>query len=690
MQRDRLPYVESHTGWRSFFVAILLAAVLGLGFRLYFSSVRLKTWVTTGIESQKKKSAHPFAVSFDRASLSLARGWIPEFAVVLTGVKIAPSTDCHPEASITIGRLRLPFRLRSLAIGRVALGLINAEDMRVDLDGLRARCARTQPPEWAAEPVVTAPVAAAPTESSALIVATAPQPWWTDEQFEKARAIVEGIEFSRATLEFEDHRKEIYLDSFEAIFRSGGRIGVQTEMRIPPPVVYHEDIPPLKVEGEATSEKANLVISVRVSEGSLVTKANFTPGENQTLRIDANLTVRSLPLSMITPLMRKSGLADQKFNPKFLWLDCDASISGAFQGLFQKHPLTLRDCHIEGDGTDIQLKSAERLPTGVWSPFTVQIVSLDLAKLLATVGVRGPDGVIAQFGRLQGDLHFEATDSARFEGSLRDVDLSFSNQSVRALQKIESIGLAVTIAKDQVNARFEKPILRNGEVDGFLSLHLDRSLKRGSAEATIGHLSFDPAVQSLLVNGTFGTVDGVAKATIQDSRITDFSARIKLGSTTGSVLKFEGLEVVADRKGDEPPKVIFDSPALQLNQGSAFFKSLEPAFFGHVFDGEWIPLRKFHAETALFGPTETTVFEWSRATAVLEAGQIQFTSIGALTQDRQLSGVFQLDYPLVKKLAWKLTGSLAAPALSDQAESLAKFKSRVEINDRVLGLKNSK
>lgn len=687
-QRSRLPrrppYLDSQAGWRALFIIILVAAIFGLSFRLYFSPARLKAWVTTAINEQKHKSAHPFAVSFDRAEVSLARGWWPEFAVVLSQLKIAPSSDCRPEASIFIGRLRLPIRLRSLALGRAAIGVIRAEDLKVDLDELRAKCDVK---------------AAAPAASSAS-VEEPPQlkrpdafpgepahPWWTDDQFEKARANVEGIEFSRATLQFEGRQKEIYLDSFEALFKSDGHVRLETDVRIPPAAAYNEAVPPLRIEGDATSEIANLLISVHVSEGSLVSKAKLTPAKNQTLKIETDLTVENLPLSMMTPLMRKSGLADQNFNPKFLWLNCIAKISGEFQGLFQKSPLHLSNCRIEGDGTNILLNEATRTPDGLWSPFVVDIGSLDVAKLLSTIGVRGPDGIVAQFGRLQGQVKYQKTNMADFNGTLRDVALSFSSESVRSLQKIQSVSVALSMASERVSAVLDQARLENGEMAGSLTANLDRHLTEGKIELDLQRLVFDPAIQSLLVRGQLGPMSGSAKAKLMQSRITDFVSNLKLSTGSGDVVRFEGLDVSAKRQGDDPPKINFEAREFAMNQASKFFRSFQPAFFGHRFQSAWVTLKKFRAETTLLGASEPTVFEWSPMTASLEDGQIQVISRGSFNPKHELSGSLQIDFPAVKKLIWKLSGTTAAPLLSDQTESLSKFKSRVEFDDAALGMK---
>lgn len=681
-KNHRAVYLDAHAGWRAVFVSLLLAAVLGLGFRLYFSPPRLKAWVTAALEQQKRQMAHPFALSFSDVQLRLSDGARPQLAVVVTNVKIAPNPECHPEASVFIGELRLPFRLFSLLSGRAAIGVVGARDIRVDLDGLRAHCEPRTPANTASVvPTAISGVKSAPSENSAL------KPWWTDEQFTTVRSFVEGLEFSRAVLQFENRTKEIYLDSFSALFRRGGEIQVETEIRIPPSVTYGEQLPPLKIEGDATSLRANLLVSAQMSEGSLATTATLTPAENQALFMNAQMQVRSVPLSMLSPFMRKTGLADDRFQPKFLWLDCSASIAGPFQGILEKSSLKLEGCRIVGDGTEIELKAAERKPNGEWKPFDVQVVSLELAKMFATIGVHGPDGVADNFGHLIGDIHVESANEAQFKGKLHNANVNFSNRKVRASQKIQSAKVEISIARERVKGVFNDFVLLNGELKGEVSIDLSRALREGSLKVDLQILKFDPVVQNVLVGGALGPIVGFAKAKIEKSQLTDFESKLKVGETQASDFSFEGATINAERKGEAPPRLLIDSPRFKLNRTSLVFHALEPLFFTHEFaDAETaFTIEQPHIEMLILEHGE---IEWLKSKASMEHGQIQFVTEGTMNRDHLISGSLQVDYPRVKKLRWNLKGQFQSPIIQGTGDELSQLKSRAEIDDKVLGLKH--
>ncbi|MEK7355516.1 MAG: hypothetical protein AAB250_03660, partial [Bdellovibrionota bacterium] len=392
-------YVDSERGWRYLFFSIALAGIAGLAFRLYFSPERLKGWVDEALKQQKG----PAAYAFDGAKIRLARGSIPEFSVVLTGVRVAPAPKCNPEPSLSIAELTLPFRMMSLLSGRFAVGTITAEDMVVDLDGFKKRCDET--PAAPLMPVKPVTNVAKPAPSAPAVTSETPVPWWTDEQLNAARSFVEGVDFKRVEVQFEEKSKRIFLDSFAADVDSAGLLNVSTELRVPPEIVYDEKIPPLILELKATSMRADAKLLAGLDEGRLATTAVFTPGPDRTLDIDMQMSVDDVPLSTVIPLMKKAGITDQAFEPRFLWLDCNAKIKGPFQGLFTKAPFEIETCSIAGDGTRIDIAKATRRPDGTWEPFAMVLKAVDLNKLSRTLGVSGPDGIASDFGNREVRLH---------------------------------------------------------------------------------------------------------------------------------------------------------------------------------------------------------------------------------------------------------------------------------------------
>ncbi|MES2963312.1 MAG: hypothetical protein V4760_05435 [Bdellovibrionota bacterium] len=655
-------YVDSQRGWQYLFFSIAIACIAGLAFRLYLSPDRLKGWVDDALKRQKG----PAAYAFDGAKIRLARGSIPEFSVVLTGVRIAPAPKCNPEPSLRIAELTLPFRFSSLFSGHFAVGTISAEDMVVDLDGFKKRCPET-PVVKALEPRANAPVAK---ESQQPTPATEPSvpgdihPWWTEEQIRAARSFVLGVDFKRVEIQFEERSKRIFLDSFAAeVDADSGRLDVSTELRVPPEIIYDEKVPPLRLEIRATAMRADAKLIAGFNEGRLETNAVLTPGPDRTLDVDMQLDVRNVPLSTVIPLMKKAGITDQAFQPRFLWLDCGAKIKGPFQGLFNKSPFLIENCSIEGDGTKIEIARALRHPDGNWEPLGVSVKKLDLNKLFRTLGLSGPEGIASDFGNLTGEIELRGPDDATFAGRLENAKLSFSRRSVRVEQRIARLAGRFTLREGRFRGGITDALVDNGEFAGELAFDLDRKLRSGNVKVELKTLSFDPRVQALLVDGLMGPVAGSGVALIDQGKLVSLESKLEVGKTEGREWKFEKAELGTSMKNGSGVLVTISSPLLELNKTSALYRTITPIFFGHSFDGDWIGLEKMSFDVRV---PEGGGLRWSKASATLEKGRIAMSSEGAMSRERALFGWIEVDYP--------------------KAKNLKELKRRIEIDDEALGL----
>lgn len=669
-------YVDSQRGWQYLFFSIAIACIAGLAFRLYLSPERLKGWVDEALKRQKGTAAY----AFDGAKIRLARGSIPEFSVVLTGVRVAPAPKCNPEPSLRIAELTLPFRFSSLFTGHFAVSTISAEDMVVDLDGFKKKC-EEQPVAKAAavKDAAPAPMPAAPAATAATV-----QPWWTDEQLRAAQSFVEGVDFKRVEIQFEERTKRVYLESFAAeVDEDSGRLNVSTELRIPPEIAYDEKIPPLLLEIEATSTRADVSLLAGLDEGRLSTTAVMTPGPDRTIDVDMQMQVDDVPLSAVIPLMKKAGITDQAFQPRFLWLDCNAKIKGPFQGLFNKSPFFIENCSIAGDGTRIEIAKALRHPDGKWEPMTLALRRVDLNKLFRTLALTGPEGIANDFGNLTGEIQIRDPDDASFEGSLENARLVFSRRSVRVEQRIARLNGRFDLVGGRFKGRVKDALVDNGEFSGELAFDLDRRLRSGDVRVDVTTLVFDPRVQALLVDGLMGPLSGSGEAKIENGKLASLDSRLTVGKTEGRDWRFEKASLQTSLVGGNGVSVNVTSPLFEVSKASTLYTTLAPIFFTHEFAGDWVPFESFVFDARV---PEGGGIRWSKARASLEKGRITIASEGAMSRERALFGWIEVDYPKVKKLRWSLGGKTDQPVLDETSASLRELKRRVSIDDETLGL----
>jgi len=498
-----------------------------------------------------------------------------------------------------------------------------------------------------------------------------------------AQDVVEGVSFSRVDLYFEQRAKRVSLENFSArTLRGSDTVELWTDLRIAPEVTFGETLPPLSIQAKATAERADMNIDARLSEGSLKLLAEFHPLDDGGVSIDARAAVRSVPLSTMVPLLTKSGIAGERFKPRFLWLDCEAAIKGRFQGLFGTSPLKLSRCNVEGGGSRIAIDSAVRLPGGGWEPFSVQFQNLDLRRVLSTFSVQGPSGIADEFGRLSGALEVRSRDDAKFTGAIDGIDLRFSKRHVRVVQRVNRLEVTGELRGGRMNSVVDQIELDGGEFDGEFGLEVDRGFDRGSVRAKVRKLIFQPSVSRLLVGGEFGPISGSASGAIAGRAMESFSGEWAVAAVQGSDLRVKNLRVKTAYSASEMA-LSLPAPAIELSRDSRFWQSTLPLFFDHAFDGEWIRVQEASISAAI---SPESGLRWERAQGGLEGGRIQFQSAGQLSREREMRGWVNVGYPLVKRLKWTIGGRFPEARFTADSKALTGLLRRARVDDTVLGL----
>lgn len=674
-------YVDGRRGWRLFFFSFGVACILGLSFRLYFNPDRIQKWIEESIAAHGTS----FGLSFKSARLQLARGAWPLFAVEMTGVEAGPARACRPdEIPIRISHLRVPLRVTSLLFGRLTVGTVSGENLFIDLDQLKNRCPgqasrgsatppSTKPREPAASPDVTAPEKAG-----------VAQPWWTERELGAIEKVVGGFRFSDVELDFENKTKKVLLGRVELKpGEAAGSVEVAAEINLPPELTYGERLPTLSLEAVALPASADVTVTAGMSEGALQADAKLKPAHGGGLDIDARASLDGVPLSTLVPLITKSGVVKGAFRPRFMWMNCEASIRGRFQMLFADNPLTLERCEIEGNGAKISIAKAVRYPDGHWDPFHVEFAHVALGQIMETFDFSFADGILADFGRLSGKLEMSSAAQGAFLGDVEGTQVRFSNHSVRALQKITKLPLKAEWRDGRIEGEIPAAEIEGGAFDGQARFEFDSRHGEGSASIAIRALKLSSAVENLWLGGPLDGFHGKAEARFKDHKLSLFKSRFQLDGLHGSDLKFATAQTVAELEPDGRVALTVHAPELGINEKSWLFQNARPLFFAHRFAGEWIAARDVSIR-ARFGSEGG--FRWDSAQALLAGGKVRISSSGGCTRERDLGGAIFVDYPAVKRLKWRLAGTMEQPILNEDSSAISELKSRGEIDDRALGL----
>lgn len=710
-------YIDNRAGRRSFITAVALSLIVGITFRLYFSPSRMKHLVQGLIDRQ----ASAEQLSFAHARLSLARGARPDFAIVLSNVRLQPPEECYQTPSVSIHELTLPLRILNLLHGQASIGLVSAQDLEIDIDGLKARCsqkitgqatdnaeARTTARAYTGDDAqIDAQIDAHTADTASrtpLGLAAAhqhasdrrevePPRWWSAEQLQSIESVIEGFEFHGVKVYFENKSKYVYLESFSARANARQqRVTVTADIRVPAELVFGETLPLLALDIDAKPDAAEVQMKAHLEEGKLLAHAVLHPSREGGLKIESEMHLTEVPLSTVLPLLQHAGIAQGALQPKFLWLDCSLRIAGPFQGLFNSSPLYLDNCSIEGSGSHIVLEKAVRHPDGNWEPFLVRMQEVDLNRVAELFAQAGPRRYLSDFGRLSGELDIRHPNDAQFAGSIDGAVIDFENRQSHAYQKLKHIDLGLKLDGRRWVGVLDKLESERGDVDGEIDFDVRRDFSEGIFKARFDGLTANSDVQRLLTGGTVQSVSGDGALRIEDQSITAASVDLKLNAVKNSWFEASALDVSVRRVEKAPSHFQLRADRVEVPPQSPIVTDLKALFFEHDFFASKSAKEPFVARDFVVDAEmlDDGGKHWNRAAMSTEAHKIMLSSIGDLSATGDVSGSVMVDYPSVKKLKWLLSGTEDRIKLTPDARTsswINQAQSRSDkIDDSVLGL----
>ncbi len=679
--------VFEQNGFRWFFVTLVVAVLLGLVLRQATSSRRMTALLRSNLEHSQIAEN----LSFSEASLSLADGWWPEIAFLLERVEWRTAPSCQDTAPVQMKRMRVPIRLLPLMKGEALIALAKVEDLTVDLDTLKTSCGKTVP---AASTVVSSDTSA-DVAASAAAPATAPTtaPTIDVETRKRLQAMIRGLRVDRAELFFENRMKSVVLEDFSAMW-SGDDLELSTGVRFPPATVFGEALPPFLVSGTVRPQDISVDVRADLNEGTLEGSAQLHPVRQATggleLESDVRIAVADLPLSVMTPLLRKSGMVNENFKPRFAWLDCAAEVKGLFSRLLIQNAVQFSQCEVSGHIGRVRVESALREPNGVWhAPMgkDVEIVfdQLSIGQLLETFAQEGPRGVFSEFGNFTGRLVIGDERKASVAGELKGTQVKFASGGGSALQGLQLGRIDGALSAQHLDFQISKVALDGGETDMTVVVGADigsAGIERATVRVDAEHLKFNSRVEKLLFTGPVENLQLSTQLVLKRGEFDDLKLKLEASGLKGAEIEAEKIRMSGKMNraaGGAAVDIDMDAPMVALTDRSPIFKLLQPALFdwsapeGLLKVAHQWPFRKL----SMKGRLDESGLTWARASVELpidestHAKKISFKSKGKIERDQQTEIELEALYPSQKRLRWSVSGpwlKLAHTGLSPEIE----------------------
>lgn len=691
-------------GIRWFFATLVFALLIGLMFRVLFSPAKIESLVRAKLETLPVAEQ----LTFRSAELSLANGAWPDFALVLHELEWRPSQACAESAPARAKSIRIPLRFLSVIEGEPAAGVVRVSELILDLDRLKNGCANAS-----TDPVVDKVTEKTiefgkgekgKTDKTAVIDPIhygAGEVFSVDQSRHFAR-ILRGVLLDRAEIFFEDRMKSVVLENFRASWSGrtpeNAKLDFHTSVHFPPSTVFGENLPAFTVSG--ILDRHQIVGDVRADlnegnlEASVTLKPIVGPKGQKELAAELGISVSDLPLSVMTPLLTKSGIVVGAFRPKFVWLDCSADIHGVFSRLFIDNPLNLSQCEVSGQIGRLVLEKAARNPDGRWRAFEVVVSELSVDKFLDVFDAHGPVGTFSDMGKLEGKLTVDSDDQARFAGRLRGAVARIAGGDGVALQPFEIETVEAQLRGktwDVLTAEF-KPA--GGEADVEMRGRFDLKANVGKADLVVKHLKLSQRVEKVLMTGPIEDVQGKASASIEAGRLKQLTSNFTLKNVSGDEFRADELDVVGSGKSAENGVAISiqaKSPKIDVVAGSALHKLLQPSLLGwNGGSDEVLPLKR----VAINGRFSDEAFQWQKTSASI-AGLVNLATEGQIEKGNQLVASVEAQFPNTRRLKWKISGSWFKPLHEADSPELVELLRRngaadgastATVSKKVLGL----
>ncbi len=675
--------VAEQGGMRWFIVALVLAGLLGTLARLMIAPHKIEMLV------RAKVAISPWNGKFEfkSAEIDLADGPLPDFALLLKDVSFRPAGNCRAEgehrelAPIRALSVRVPLRWTSLLEGRLSAGRIEFEELKVDLDEAKQTCEKQQvaSPKVPSDSVssIASPIASA----SSTADSGAAEALFSSEELRKVAQSVAGVRFLSAEVFFENRMKSVVLEDAVVSVRER-EVDVAANIRFPPATVFGETVPAFSLVGTIRPQEILADVRADLNEGTFEANAVMRPLRMRTGEIELDsqlkLTVSDLPLSMMTPLLTKSGVVTGRFRPKFAWLDCNAEIKGIFSRLFVENPVRLSACEISGQAGRVRVDAAIREPSGSWQPFEMTLEDLDLGRVLETFELDGPSGVFAEYGKLKSKVRVQSAQEIEAIGSVKGAVVRFAGGDGTALQALDIKSISIKSKSSRLNLKMSEFFPAGGTADLTIVADHDWQKNETKFNFNLENLKLNPRVEKVVFTGPVAAIKGQASGTMLKKVWTNLKASLILQDLQGSEFSSTDMRLDAQSNIEQFIELTAKSSLVEIQKSGHLFSILRPALLGwggvESDDGKRVALSK----VAIKGRFSETGFNWFSAEGAV-GGVLALSSDGKILRDQVIEARLEASYPGVRRLAWDVRGTWRKPEFAIASEELRALLRRPDV-----------
>ncbi|MBC7371758.1 MAG: hypothetical protein H7326_09340 [Bdellovibrionaceae bacterium] len=510
------------------FFGVVIALILGLSMRGMTAPSKIKSMV----QSAASRIHKDVTVEFARAELSLHRGLLPRFAVIIYDVRMESMNECWMSPQLIADEIRLPLSLWSLVQGENPIRQVEGGKVDFYLRSRYKNCENAAPSAAPETPKIKQFVTLRPSGGSG-VEKTAPPP----------PPEVEAILIDQLRLVAPQLDDPLELSGFGIRLKSNSprviEMTAQTHL-MKDTQVAGDYLSHASVWAEYT-EFPQKFLRARLSgnwrEGSYQLKGDYSLKDEA---LTSELDLKHIPMNQIFQIFRKLHWLNDDLNARQVWVSMNAKLTSKSADI-KKASLFVSSLNLEGDlgdlsTSEIHVTSLEPLR---YAPFVVDVQRLGIEKVLALSGRQHPTPVLGQLGKFTGSAKIFDPEHIEFEGMHRGLEFIFANKGQRELQTLKEIAGKMTLQKNQWSLEVKRFVPDQGSFDGDLVLLADREFKNIDIKAKAKELTLSPSVVRLMTaGGDIGAFDGDLQFKFRDGRMSSIK-----GTLNSDHINVEGVRL---------------------------------------------------------------------------------------------------------------------------------------------------
>lgn len=634
--------IAEQPGMTIFLVGFVLAFIIGYTTKSLLSPGRVRA-------QMEKAASHihkDIAVTFGSATFSLSDGILPEFAIVITQVKMESTKKCWGAPILEVDELRLPLSLAGMLNKRRPVRAIDANQVLLTLREDVSNC--THQSVISADKATSAPLVQIARSSD-------------EDRFRNdiGRLHIQKLEI----ISFKNPQLTSELLNFSAVVKSAEPRVI--ELRAKNYLLRDAQV------GDYLSH-ANLFVEYRESpeptlqahyfgnwrEGhySLIGNYNFA---DQMLALELDL--KHIPLSQMLNILRKYNVINQDFNSKNIWISTKARLFSVLEGLRQA-PLEVKDLRLEGDLGEMNAEriSITSLEPFKYNPVSLDIKKLDIEKLLYFLGQEQPTGILGRLGYFSGSANVTSKNEVRMRGEHRGLEFVFSNKGQRETQVIDRMLTELDLRQELWTAKLERLEPVAGVFIGDIALQANKSFQKMEIKTRIDELTLAPNVQRLMTSGgEVGALSLDSQLHLENGKISYLKGLLGLTGMSVERVHFGKSKALLGWK-DGAITLDTQMDSLSLDKSSPAGEVLAGLTEASWWKNDRLDLDSF---TGQFHASELKRLVWKNVKATIDQDSRLFTE-GSWNPQGSLDGSVSLQDEK-KKRKWTIGGSREFPQFTE-------------------------